>query len=70
MLRVHSDKLLSLALAAASIGFRSSPVKRTGTILPFASPFGSFGLPTFLAFFGCISLPEFLHDGCSYRILR
>jgi hypothetical protein len=41
--RIHSDSFLSLALAAASIAFRSSTVKRTGTILPLASPFGSLG---------------------------
>jgi len=34
-----------LALALAAIAFRSSAAKRTGTIRPFASPFGSFGRP-------------------------
>src|SRR5947208_3306403 len=51
--------LCLLALACASIAFRSSKVKRTGTIFPLASPLGSLGRPTFLGFF-CIS--ELLND--------
>jgi hypothetical protein len=47
--------------------FRSSLRKRIGTIFPFASPFGSLGLPTFLGF-GILIL-KFLHDWRSNRIL-
>jgi hypothetical protein len=41
-------------------------VKRTGTILPFASPFGSFGLPTFLALLWLKVRPKFLDNCRSY----
>ena len=55
-----------LALAAASIALVSDAVKRTWTTRPIASPFGSFGLPTFLAFFCCSKVLDLLYDGCSY----
>jgi hypothetical protein len=42
-------------------------VKRTGTILPFAAPFGSLGRPI-LAFF-CAKVPSLLHDRGFYDIL-
>ncbi len=45
MLRIHSETFWLLALAFDAIAFRSSSAKRTGTILPFASPFGSLGRP-------------------------
>src|SRR5579859_7766421 len=51
MLRIHSETVCFFALAAAAIALKSSPLNRTGTILPFACPFGSFGLPTLLVFF-------------------
>jgi hypothetical protein len=50
VLRIHSETFCLLVFAAASIALRSSAVKRTGTMRPFAVPFGSFGRPI-LAFF-------------------
>ena len=43
----------------------SSALKRTGTILPLASPFGSFGRPIFFGFglVDAATFPRFLHDG-------
>jgi hypothetical protein len=67
VLRIHSEIDCLLALAALAIDFRSSGAKRTGTILPFASPFGSLGRPI-LAFF-CAKVLCLLHDCGSYRIL-
>jgi hypothetical protein len=52
VLRTHSETVLLLALAAASTRFRSSGLKRTGTMLSLASPFASLGRPGLLAFFG------------------
>jgi hypothetical protein len=52
--RIHSDTVWLLALAAAATAFKRSAVKRTGTILPLAWPFGSFGRPIFLGLFGLI----------------
>ena len=45
MLLIHSETVLLLAFAASVIRFRPSALNRTGTIRPFASPFGSIGLP-------------------------
>ena len=55
VLRIHSDKTCPLALAATSMAFKSSVVKRTGTMRPLAWPFGSLGRPGFLVF-GNLSL--------------
>jgi hypothetical protein len=46
------------------MAFKSSAVKRTGTIRPFASFFGSLGLPTFLTFFCCANV-SLLRNYCS-----
>ena len=62
MLLTHSETVWFLAFAAASIALVSFGVKRTCTVLPFAVPLGSFGLPTFLVFF---AKSELLHDSCS-----
>lgn len=59
MLLIHSETFCSAALARTAIAFRSSAVKRTGTILPFAAPFGSLGLPI-LDFFCCAKAPYLL----------
>jgi len=56
--------MLSL-LAASVIRFISAGLKRTGTILPFAVPFGSFGLPG-LRFFWLTTF-ELLQDCCLDR---
>jgi len=48
--RIHSESFRLLAAAFAVIRFISSALKRTGTMRPFASPFGSFGRPIFFAF--------------------
>ena len=56
----------SLALAAAAIAFRSSAVKRTGTMRPLATPLGILGRPTFLAFFCCAKVPKLLSDRCPH----
>src|SRR5439155_3499958 len=69
MLRIHSETVCLLALAAASITLVSSGVKRTGTILPLASPLGSFGRPGFLGFFGCAKTSKLLYDCRPYRLL-
>lgn len=59
--RIHSETVFRLARAANSMRFRSSALKRTGTIRPLASPFGSFGRPIFgLVCFAIF--PEFLQD--------
>jgi hypothetical protein len=55
-----------LALALAAIAFKSSPLKRTGTIRPIAVPFGSFGGPTFLDFFCCSKISKLLSDGSTH----
>lgn len=58
VLRIHSETVLLLALAAASTRFRSAGLKRTGTMLPLATPLGSFGLPGCLfAAFGTVFVP-------------
>ena len=71
MLRIHSETVLPLALAAAVIFLISSALNRTGTIRPFASPLGNFGLPGFLRFFGCSKVSQLLKDcdsnGCLGR---
>lgn len=67
MLRIHSETFWLLALARAAIAFRSFGAKRTGTILPFAAPFGSLGRPI-LAFF-CAKVFRLLHDCSPYRVL-
>ncbi len=64
VLRIHCEMLWSLAAALAVIAFSSSAVKRTTTTLPFASPLGSFGLPTFLGLVGAGTFFELLYDGC------
>jgi hypothetical protein len=56
--------LCSLALAAAVIALRSSGANRMGTILPLASPLGSFGLPTFFGLVGAGMFSELPHNGC------
>src|ERR1022692_5224874 len=50
VLRIHSETFCLLAFAALLNRSCSAFANRTGTILPFASPFGSLGLPTFLGF--------------------
>lgn len=60
--RIHSEIVWLLAFALAAIALKVSCVKRTGTILPLASPFGSLGRPTFLAFFCCSTVLELLYD--------
>src|SRR5438270_4448627 len=67
--RTHSETVCLFASAASVIACKSSLVKRTGTILPLASPFGSLGRPTFLAFFCCSKVPELLHNGHFYCVL-
>ena len=70
MLLIHSETVCLLARAAAAITFRSSAVKRTGTMRPLAVPLGSFGLPTFLAFFCWLKVLKLLYDRRSDCILR
>ena len=67
MLRIHSETFWSAALARTAIAFRSSAVKRTGTILPLFVPFGNLGRPI-LAFF-CAKASKLLYDCGFYRIL-
>jgi hypothetical protein len=55
-----------LAFAAAVMAFKASAVKRTGTIRPFASPFGSLGRPT-LALFGNAKLLYDCGSDCGSR---
>jgi len=43
--RIHSERVRSLLFAALVNCSASALVSRMGTILPLASPFGSFGLP-------------------------
>ena len=50
VLRIHSETFCLFAFAALLNRSCSAFANRTGTILPFASPFGSLGLPTFLGF--------------------
>src|ERR1039457_4300052 len=50
VLRIHSETFCLLAFAALLNRSCSAFANRTGTILLFASPFGSLGLPTFLGF--------------------
>jgi TPR repeat protein len=62
VLRIHSETFWLLAVAAVVMRFTSSALKRTGTIRPLASPFGSLGRPIFL---GLVCFPiffELLHD--------
>ena len=58
-----------LALAAAATAFRSSAVRRTCTVRPLASPFGSFGRPTLLALLCWLKASKLLYDCCFYRVL-
>jgi hypothetical protein len=60
VLRIHSDRVCLLALAAVLIKRRSPGLNRTGTILALALSFGNFGRPTFLAFFCCAKVPLLL----------
>ena len=69
MLRIHSETVIFFALADAVIRFKSSPLNRTGTIRPLASPFGSFGRPGFLGFFGGSKVLELLNDCRFYGVL-
>lgn len=66
MLRIHSERLCFFVRAAVIIALRASPVKRTGTMRPFAAPFGSGGLPTFLRF--GFTASKLLCDGRSHGI--
>jgi hypothetical protein len=50
VLRIHPESDCLLDFAAAEMAFKSSALKRTGTMRPLASPFGNLGLPTFLDF--------------------
>jgi len=70
VLLIHSETVWLLAFAAASIAFKSSGRKRTGTIRPFASPFGSLGRPTLLAFFGWGKGSELLHNCSAHSVSR
>ena len=67
VLRIHSERLWRLRFAAAVMAFKFSALKRTGTIRPFACPFGRFGLPTLLGFFIWRKAPKLLYDCCSHR---
>jgi hypothetical protein len=67
-LLIHSDVVNLPSRDALTIAFISSRGKRTGTILPLASPFGSFGLPTFLDFFCWLKASKLLYDRCPNRI--
>jgi len=51
--------MVLLTHPAASMALVSSGVKRTCTALPFAWPFGNFGLPTFLVSFYFAKLNSF-----------
>ena len=62
MLRIHSEMVFLLAFAACATAFMSSGVNRTGTMRPFASPFGSLGRPTFLGLFR-FKVSIILNDG-------
>jgi len=68
--RTHCETVWFFAFAAASTALIPSTVKRTGRILPFAAPLGSFGLPG-LRFFWCwFSTSKLLHDcrfNCHHR---
>src|SRR5579863_347751 len=68
--RTHSDTVCFVALAATSIAFVSSAVKRTWTTLPFVSPLGSLGRPAFFRVLLCwLKASRLLHDGRAYRVL-
>ena len=69
VLRIQSDRLFLLPLAAASIRFKSSASKRIATILPFASPLGNLGRQTFLGF-DWVGIAELLNDEGPYRSNR
>jgi hypothetical protein len=60
VVRIHSETVCLLALAAFSTRWRSSGLKRTCTGVPFASPLGSFGRPTFLGL-GWVGISVLLH---------
>jgi hypothetical protein len=64
--RIHSDIDCFPAFAACSKAFKFSAVKRTGTMWPFASPFGSLGRPTLLGFRCGIGF-RLLNDGSAHR---
>jgi hypothetical protein len=63
VLRIHSEMVCFLTLAAFSIRWRSSGLKRTCMGLPLASPTGSFGRPGFLGLGG---ISVFLHKNGLY----
>ena len=65
MLRIHCETDWLLALAADPIRFTSLALRRNATSLPFASPFGSLGRPTFLVL-GWAGITELLNDKRSY----
>src|ERR1051326_4204473 len=56
--------VILFAFALATIRLRSSALKRTGTMRPLASPFGSLGRPTFLGL-GWVKGSKLLCDGYS-----
>jgi hypothetical protein len=62
VLLTHSERLCLLALAALWNAAASPLVRRTGTILPLACPFGRFGLPTLLDFFFWFKGSKHLYD--------
>ena len=65
VLRIHSETVFLLALAAASTRFRSCRLNLTGTMVPFASPFASLGRPGFLG----LGIVVLLDDEAPYRSL-
>src|SRR5208283_4950299 len=70
VLRIHSERDCFAFRAARSIALRVCAVKRTGTMRPFASPFGSLGRPTLLGFFCWLKASKLLHDCRSYCCCR
>ena len=65
VLRIHSETFCLFAFAALLNRSCSAFANRTGTILPFASPLGSLGLPTFLGFCWFATF-ELLSNRCSH----
>lgn len=63
VLLIHSETVILLAFAADSTALMASGENRTGTMRPFAFPFGSFGRPIF----GLVALAMFaeLLNDCS-----
>ena len=78
VLRINAETVTLLAFAAAVMRLISSGAKRTGTIRPFISVFGSLGRPR-PRFFGSgwfnvvtlsLNRPKLLNDGRSDSIHR